>query len=73
MVNQLTQITDFIRSIEVLKTTVRHNWFHNGRQESVAEHSWRMALFFITVQESLHLEVDVLKIIKMILVHDIPE
>jgi putative hydrolases of HD superfamily len=71
--NQLAQITDFITSIEVLKTTVRHNRFHNGRQESVAEHTWRMVLFFITVQESLQLEVDVLKVIKMIIIHDVPE
>lgn len=69
----LLKITDFIKSVEVLKTTVRHNRFDNGRQESVAEHTWRMVLFFITVQESLQLDVDVLKIIKMIIVHDIPE
>ncbi len=69
----LNQISEFIKSIEVLKTTLRHNWSANGRQESVAEHTWRMALFFLTIQEKLHLPVDTLKVLKMILIHDIPE
>lgn len=69
----INQISNFIRDIEALKTTLRHNWFSNNRQESVAEHTRRMVIFFIVTQETLQLPVDVLKVIKMILIHDIPE
>mgnify|MGYP000730172252 CR=1 FL=1 len=37
--------TDFIKEAEGLKSTLRTAWTAEGRQESTAEHSWRLALF----------------------------
>ena len=34
----------FLNKIEKLKYTTRHSRTSNGRQESVAEHSWRLAV-----------------------------
>lgn len=36
---------DFLKLAEKLKLELRHSWLSDGlRQESVAEHSWRLAL-----------------------------
>jgi len=67
------QVVKFLSTVEKLKTTLRHNWTTTGRQESVAEHTWRVALFFIIVQDLYKYDVDVVKVLKMIIVHDIPE
>jgi len=67
------QILQFLQTVEKLKSTLRHNWTKTGKQESSAEHSWRIAIFFILVQESYGYDIDVIKTFKMILIHDIPE
>jgi putative hydrolase of HD superfamily len=67
------QIVQFLQEIEQLKSTLRHNWTKTGRQESVAEHTWRIAMLFLLVYEAYGLKVDPLKCLKMILIHDIPE
>ncbi len=35
---------EFLNIIEKLKCNTRHSWTSSGRHESVAEHSWRLAL-----------------------------
>ena len=35
----------FIKETELLKNVLRTAWGSAGRQESTAEHSWRLALF----------------------------
>ncbi|MBP6994130.1 HD domain-containing protein [Candidatus Woesebacteria bacterium] len=67
------QIVQFLQEVEKLKSTLRHNWTKTGRQESVAEHTWRIAMLFLMVYEAYGLKVDPLKCLKMILIHDIPE
>ncbi|MCA9385681.1 HD domain-containing protein [Candidatus Dojkabacteria bacterium] len=66
-------ILKFLYTIEGLKDTLRHNWSKNGRHESVAEHTWRASVFFMIMNDLYDLKVDVVKVFKMILVHDIPE
>ena len=34
----------FLNVIEKLKCNTRHSWTSSGRHESVAEHSWRLAV-----------------------------
>lgn len=41
----ITQYIEFIRELEHLKNVVRTAWTSKGRQESTAEHSWRLAVF----------------------------
>ena len=55
-----------------LKETTRHCFSPNGRHESVAEHSWRMALMAYWVSDEFP-ELDMDKVIKMALMHDLGE
>lgn len=41
----IEQYLRFIKEAERLKAVTRTAWTHDGRRESTAEHSWRLALF----------------------------
>ena len=69
--NQRTYI-DFLNKIEKLKCNTRHSWTSSGRQESVAEHSWRLAVMAMLCADE-YPELDINKVIKMCLVHDFGE
>ena len=61
----------FTRLSERLKLELRHSWMSNGRRESVAEHTWHMALLAMLVDRHLEHPVDTERTLKMILVHDL--
>ena len=63
---------EFLNKIEKLKCNTRHSWTSNGRQESVAEHSWRLAVMAMLCADE-YPELDINKIIKMCLIHDFGE
>ncbi len=67
------KILNFFQEIEKLKSTLRHNWTRTGRQESSAEHTWRATLLLLVLQDTFKIKVDILKAVKMLLIHDIPE
>lgn len=69
----LKKILEFISLIEKIKYTTRHNWSSKGRQESVAEHTWRTCVLFILMNEQFDLDVDPYRMLKMLLIHDIHE
>lgn len=69
----LEKIFDFLNQAGKLKEVLRYNEKRNGMKESVADHSWRLALMAFAVAEELNLDVDILKSVKMALVHDIAE
>ena len=54
-----------------LKTTTRHCFLKNGRQESVAEHSWRLAMMAMLLEDAF--DCDMNKVIRMCLIHDLGE
>ena len=57
-----------------LKTAVRHCWTAPGRQESVADHSWRMALMVLLLaREPEFCTMDLDRVIRMCLIHDLGE
>lgn len=66
-------ILDFLALSEGLKRELRHSWLSDGRQESVAEHSWQMALMAILVHPHLAEPVDLGRTLEMIVVHDLVE
>lgn len=66
------QYIDFLNKIEKLKCNTRHSWTSSGRQESVAEHSWRLAVMAMLCADE-YPELDMNKVIKMCLVHDFGE
>lgn len=71
--SEIGTILDFLALAERLKCELRHSWLSNGRQESVAEHSWQMALMAMLMHRHLERPVDLGKTLKMILTHDLVE
>jgi putative hydrolase of HD superfamily len=59
------------RPIQV-KSVTRHFWTSSGRQESVAEHSWRLAAMIYLFRDQFR-DYDIEKMISMTLFHDISE
>ena len=57
---------------EKLKCNTRHSDTSSGRRESVAEHSWRVALMAMLLEDEFA-DVDINKVIKMCLIHDLGE
>ena len=57
---------------ERLKDALRHGYSSGGRRESVAEHSWRIALMAFFLQDEFP-EADLDKVMKMCLIHDLGE
>jgi putative hydrolase of HD superfamily len=57
---------------EKLKCNTRHSYTSSGRHESVAEHSWRIALMAMLVANEFP-EADMNKVIRMCLIHDLGE
>ena len=66
------KLIDFLRVMERLKDGPRHCWTTGGRRESVAEHSWRVALMAMLMADEFP-EMDIDRVIRMCLVHDIGE
>jgi putative hydrolase of HD superfamily len=74
MANKAKQILLFLQDAEKLKTEIRHSYTSDStRTESVAEHSWFMSLLALLVFEHIKGEVDELKVLKMIIIHDLVE
>ena len=66
------RLIDFLRVTERLKDAPRHCWTTGGRRESVAEHSWRVALMAMLMADEFP-ELDIDRVIRMCLVHDLGE
>ena len=66
-------LLEFLALAERLKTELRHSWLSDGRQESVAEHCWQMALMAMLVHPELEQPVDLGRTLRMILTHDLVE
>ncbi len=72
--NITRKLLNFYIQIEKSKTVMRHSYTSNAtRQESNAEHSWLMAIIAMTVFHELKIKVDELKVLKMVLLHDVGE
>ena len=69
----INKILSVVKLAEGLKRELRHSWLADGRQESVAEHSWRLALMVLLLEPELDRPLDLLKALKMALIHDLVE
>ncbi len=63
----------FYAFAERLKGVERDNWLSNGKTESVAAHSWMMGMLALVVAGKLEQKVDLERVLKIILVHDLAE
>ncbi|WP_434798430.1 HD domain-containing protein [Terrisporobacter vanillatitrophus] len=70
--NNINKVIEFIKEIENLKSITRTAWTKTGRRESTAEHSWRLSMLLMVLEEDFK-DVDINKAIKMSLVHDLGE
>lgn len=71
---RLMQQLAFILEVEKLKTVLRKTpLLDRSRVENDAEHTWQLALMAMVLSEHSREPVDLLRVIKMLLIHDIVE
>ena len=64
----------FIKEIDKVKYILRQSrLFNSDRRENDAEHSWHLAVMAIVLAEHSNKPIDLLKVLKMVLIHDIVE
>jgi putative hydrolase of HD superfamily len=74
MENRLDLQLRFIIEIDRLKHIMRRTrLFDNSRHENDAEHGWHLAMMAMALVEYSNKPVDVNKVVRMVLVHDIVE
>ncbi len=64
---------EFLKLAENLKLEMRHSWLSKNRQESVAEHCWRLSLMAYRYADQLDQPVDLKRCVLMAIVHDLAE
>ncbi len=71
---KLLKQIEFIKEIDKLKYIQRKSkLFNSDRNENDAEHSWHLAMMALVLAEHTNQEIDILKVLKMVLIHDIVE
>jgi putative hydrolase of HD superfamily len=64
----------FIHEIDKVKYILRKTrLFNSDRNENDAEHSWHLAIMAIILAEHANEPIDILKVVKMLLIHDVVE
>lgn len=64
----------FIMELDKIKKITRQTYLSDGsRKENDAEHSWHLALMAVLLKEYANEEVDLAKVIPMVLLHDLVE
>lgn len=72
--SRLDQQLQFLVEADKLKSTLRATQLCDGsRRENSGEHSWHIALYAMTLAEHAHQTIDVSRVIKMLLIHDLVE
>lgn len=66
------KLIEILSVAEKLKCNTRHSYTSSGRHESVAEHSWRLALMAMLLRCEFP-EADMDRVIQMCLIHDLGE
>lgn len=69
---EFDKLLDILNTASRLKDNTRHSWTPKGRRESVAEHSFRLSLFAYFIKDEFP-NVNIDKVIKMCLLHDMGE
>lgn len=71
---RLKQQMEFILEVDKVKNIFRQTYIADGkRKENDAEHSWHLALMAVLLKEYANEEVDLAKVLPMVLVHDLVE
>ena len=71
---RMSRQLEFLMEIDKVKNIFRQTWLADGnRKENDAEHSWHLAVAAFLLKEYAAQVVDVLKVILMVLIHDLVE
>ena len=74
MMERLEKQMEFILVVDKVKKIVRQTYLSDAsRKENDAEHSWHLALMAVLLKEYSNEEVDLAKVIPMVLIHDLVE
>ena len=72
--SRLEQQLAFLLELDKAKSIFRQSYVTDGsRKENDAEHMWHLAMFVIVLAEHAGEPIDVTKVLKMVLIHDIVE
>ena len=72
--DRLSQIVEFCKLIDKEKFVQRRTYLSDGeRLENDAEHAWHMAVMALLLSGYSNEKVDVLKVVSLLLVHDLVE
>ena len=74
MMERFKKQVDFLLEIDKVKNILRMTSIADGsRRENDAEHSWSLAIMAFLFAEYVDENIDLLKVIKMVLIHDLVE
>ena len=74
MDERLKKQMDFLLEADKLKFITRQTYLSDGkRKENDGEHSWHLALMAVLLSEYSNEKIDLVKVITMVLIHDIVE
>lgn len=72
--SSLLKQIEFIKEVDKLKYILRKTkLFNSDRHENDAEHSWHLSLMAIILAGHANSDIDLLRVVKMLLIHDIVE
>ncbi len=72
--SRLSRQLEFVREVDKLKLVVRRTLLMDGsRYENDAEHSWHLCMMALILGEYANQPVDILRVLTMIVVHDLVE
>jgi len=72
--NNFNRQIDFILEMDKLKTIFRRSYIlGTDRNENDAEHSWHLSIMAIVLSEYANTKINVLRVLKMVLLHDVIE
>lgn len=69
---EVKKLLDLLHTVEKLKSEARHCVTADGQPETVAAHSWRIALMALLMRDE-YPALDMDKVIRMCLIHDLGE
>ncbi|HEX5945286.1 MAG TPA: HD domain-containing protein [Acidimicrobiales bacterium] len=73
-IDRLADQVAFVLEVDRLKSVLRRGYLAEGsRLENTAEHSWTLALMALVLAEHAAEPVDVARVMKMVVIHDIVE
>ena len=74
MNDRLRKQVEFMLELDKMKNLYRQTYvLHEDRKENDAEHSWHLAVLAMLMAEHSNKPVDAVRVMKMVLIHDVVE